>query len=337
MTTNSGTAPSAGERLARLLDKIDQRGLKALDDEELLELGRSYRRAGSALSRARTLGLASAETERLNRLVGRAYGQLYVGEPRPRGTVTTFFLREFPRTVQANRGFFLAALGLFLAGGLLGGALTNAEPNLPDVIFGPGAAEGLESVAERYAGVHNWLPEETRPLASSLIMTNNLRVSFLAFATGVFFGLGTLYVLLTNGLVLGAAAAVVHNRGVDANFWAFVAPHGVLELTAIFLAGAAGLRLGDALLRPGPYGRLDSLRLAGREAVKLIMGLVAMLVIAAPIEAFLSPVPELPAALKFQFAAVVGVAEYAYLFLVGRGDKAASASGQINASSLSAR
>jgi len=292
----------------------------------LLEFGRLYRRASSALSRARSLGLESNETEQLNLLVARAYGHVYVGGPRRVGSLLGFLLREFPRTLQTHVRFFFAALGLFLLGGLIGAALTWADPHMPDVIFGPGWTDELQTVADRYVGVKNWLPEQIRPMASSMIMTNNIKVSFFAFATGLFYGLGTIYVLIFNGLLIGTIGAVVHQQGVDVGFWAFVAPHGVIELTAIFISAAAGLMLGHALVFPGRYSRLDSLKLAAREAIKLVLGVIAMLFVAGLIEAYFSPVPEIPAMAKLQFAAVVGAAEYAYLFLCGRQAKGAAES-----------
>lgn len=335
----------AVDRLRCLLDLVDRQGLPSLTDDELLELGRLYRRTSSALSRARSLGLESRETEQLNRLVARAYAQVYVGEPRRPGSVMMFFLREFPRTVQSHARFFFAAIGLFLLGGVLGAGLTLADPHMPDVIFGPGWADELQTVADRYVGIKNWLPEQVRPMASTMIMTNNLKVSFLAFATGLFYGLGTMYLLVFNGVLIGATAAVVHQHGVDVGFWAFVAPHGVIELTAIFLSAAGGLILGHALVFPGKYSRMDSLKLAGREAVKLVLGVAAMLFVAGLLEAYFSPAPQIPALVKLQFAAIVGMAEYLYLFFMGRSGKPAreqsapfaTPQGQTSASSLSAR
>lgn len=321
MSSNTDFGRETSEPLTAFLESIEKHGVGSLSDNQLLEFGRLYRRASSALSRARTHGLEGPETARLNRLVGRAYAHLYVGEPRRRGSVRAFFGREFSRTFRTHLAFFLAAVGLFSLGAFVGGALTAFNPQMPDLLFGPGWADELENLASRHVGARNWFPEEVRPLMSSFIMVNNVQVAFLAFATGILFGLGTVYVLVTNGLLLGTVAVVVHRHGVAASFWGFVAPHGVIELTAIFIAGSAGLILGYALVRPGKYGRLDALKVAAREAIKLILGVVAMLIVAALIEAFVSPLPDLPAVLKLEFAATLGLAEYSYLLLTGRGDE----------------
>jgi len=305
------------QELETLIQQIERRGLSRLTPEQLLRFGRAYRRAAAALARARTHGLTGVEVEVLNRLVARAYGQVYSAPPRQKGSFLRFIRQEFPAAVRRHWLAITLAAGLFLLGGLFGFLLTHLNADMPDILFSPGWAEELEHLAERHAGVHNWLPEPERPLASSFIMTNNLRVAFIAFATGLAFGLGPLYLMWFNGLLIGTVAAVVHRRGVGVGFWSFVAPHGVIELTAIFIAGGAGLLLGWSLVNPGPYTRGAALKLAAREAVKLIMGVVLLLIPAGLIEAFFSPVPEVPSSFKFLFAAAVGAALYTYLLFSG--------------------
>jgi uncharacterized membrane protein SpoIIM required for sporulation len=156
-----------------------------------------------------------------------------------------------------------------------------------------------------------------RPIASSGIMTNNIMVSIFAFSAGVLGGVLTLFVLFYNGLLLGTIAAAVEQRNVALGFWAFVAPHGVIELPAIFIAGGAGLLLGYAVINPGDLPRRVALRQAGGEAIKLVMGVAAMLVVAGVIEGFFSPAL-LPEALKFSLAALLALGLVAYLALAGR-------------------
>jgi uncharacterized membrane protein SpoIIM required for sporulation len=312
------------QQLEGLVAQIERRGLRSLSTEQLVQFGRAYRRAASALSQARTRGLGGASTDQLNRLVARAYGQVYVTPARRRGSFRQFVLAEFPATFRRQIRFIAVAFALFASGGLLGGVLTTYNASMPDLLLGPGWADELENLADRHVGLRNWLPEETRPLASTAIMTNNIKVGFLSFAGGMFAGLLTVYVMWFNGLMIGTVAAVVHRRGVDLGFWSFVAPHGVIELTAIFIAGGAGLMLGYALINPGPYTRGTALKLAAREAIKLVMGVVLLLIPAGLIEAFLSPAVEVPAAFKLLFAAVVGTFLYAYLFLCGLSRSAVS-------------
>jgi uncharacterized membrane protein SpoIIM required for sporulation len=136
------------------------------------------------------------------------------------------------------------------------------------------------------------------PTASSYIMTNNLTVSFLAFAGGILFGLGTLWILYQNGMMLGVLGTACHQYGMSLALWSFVAPHGALELPAILIAGGAGLRLGHAMLFPGPLRWKDSVARGGIEATRLVSGVIPMLIIAGCLEGFFSP-SSAPVWLKF--------------------------------------
>ena len=130
-------------------------------------------------------------------------------------------------------------------------------------------------------------------------------------------GIGTAWALVTNGMMVGGLAGVATNAKVDLLFWAVILPHGVLELTAICIAGGAGLGLARAIWTPGALPRGDALKLAGAEAAKLMIGVAFLLVIAGLIEGFLTPLP-LPPSIKLTFAALSGVALIAYLSLKPR-------------------
>ena len=136
------------------------------------------------------------------------------------------------------------------------------------------------------------------PVASSVIMTNNLTVCFIAFAGGIVFGLGPLWSMFFNGLLLGVIGVACQQHGMSLDLWSFVAPHGSLELPSIILAGAAGLRLAHGVLFPGIYRRRDSIALAGVEATRLVAGIIPLLVIAGTLEGFFSP-SSAPVWLKF--------------------------------------
>ena len=146
-----------------------------------------------------------------------------------------------------------------------------------------------------------------KPQASSGIMTNNLTVTFMAFAAGITAGLGTVSLIFFNGLLIGVIATACQQAHMSRDLWSFVCPHGSLELPAIFIAGGAGLRLASGMLFPDLYSRRDSIALAGRDAVRLVAGVIPMLVIAGTIEGFFSP-SGAPAMLKFG----VGAALFAY-------------------------
>jgi len=156
-----------------------------------------------------------------------------------------------------------------------------------------------------------------KPLASRAIMTNNISVGFLTFAFGITAGLGTMYMLTFNGVMLGVIGMACHFAGMSLKLWDFVAPHGVLELPSIFIAGGAGLRIASGLLFPGYLPRKESLVRAGTEAVRLLLGTIPILVIAGIIEAFVSPTG-LATSLKFSMAGALFILLLTYLFAVAR-------------------
>jgi uncharacterized membrane protein SpoIIM required for sporulation len=153
-----------------------------------------------------------------------------------------------------------------------------------------------------------------KPLASSMIMTNNISVSFLAFAMGMTFGLGTLYLMVFNGLMVGTLGGLCYTHGLSVPFWSFVLPHGVIELSAIFMAGGAGFLLGGALLFPGDLPRKDALLKRARQAGRLILGCVPLLVIAGLVEGFFSPL-HVHAGFKFGMAGILLALLLYYLLL----------------------
>ncbi len=310
----------AWQRLQELEDRAMRSGLRRLSSEEVLELGRLYRRAAADLSQARSLGLDPREASLLNGLVGRAYGLIYTPERGGAASVAEFFTREFPRCFRRNFLFIAAAFLVSVVGALVGlfAALSNRDA--VDVLMGPGASREMEELGKRHQVGHDWLPSEERSIESTFIPTHNMQVAFVTFAGGMLFGLLTLYLLFYNGIMLGAAAVAVARYHTALEFWGFVAPHGVLELPAIFIAGGAGLMLSYALVNPGEYSRRTALTLAGREAVVLVLGVVAMLAIAGITEAFFSPALLSPS-LKFLVASVNLTAEITYFVAAGRGEQ----------------
>ncbi|MHB0913117.1 MAG: stage II sporulation protein M [Armatimonadota bacterium] len=307
------------ERLEQILSKVEKSGLKSLSSEELLALGPLYRRVVSALSEARTHAVDDARIASLNHLASRAYSYIYVAEPKGWPSVRKFFSVEFPQTFRRNLHFIAVSFLISLLAMLFAYGVVSRDEGKAEVVFGPGALELIDQIAERHTGHRNWMPEEARPMMSSFIMANNIRVAAIAFAGGALVGLGTLWILYYNGLMLGVITAAIATRSPEViqGFWAFVAPHGVIELPAIFISGGAGLMLGWAIICPGERTRADALKLAGREAGKLLLGVAAMLVVAGIIEGFFSP-SMLPNQLKLAMALMLAFTEGAYLFRAGR-------------------
>jgi uncharacterized membrane protein SpoIIM required for sporulation len=186
------------------------------------------------------------------------------------------------------------------------------EPTLRDALV-PASLRQTMSNGRTWTDIQPAL----RPGMATLIFTNNIQVSFLAFAGGVLCGLGTAYVLIGNGLLLGGVLGAAQFYGVAPLVWSFISPHGYLELTCIVIAGAAGLMLGDALLRPGLLLRREALARASRRAVELVVGAAPVLVVAGLIEGFISP-SDLPIEVKLVFGPLMGIGLYALLLTVGR-------------------
>lgn len=280
-------------RLEALLEQSRKHGVRALARSELRELGLLYRQAASDLSTLREDSSAQHFARYLNQLLGRAHNTIYSGSKSSASALVRFYTRDYPRIFRTTLPYTLTALGLFALGALLGLLLTTSRPEFMHSVLGPHMIETLE---RREMWTHSIL--SMKPVASSSIMTNNLSVSFVAFAAGITGGLGTIYLLAMNGVLLGVISAACWLTGMSLPFWSFVAPHGVLELPAIFIAGGAGLRLAHGLLFPGSLLRRDSLAVAGGEAVRMVVGVIPMLILAGIVEGFISP-SFLPAAMKF--------------------------------------
>lgn len=297
------------QRLSELCDRIDRHGPAALDPHDLGDFGRLYLQAASDLAYARAQIGHRELSDYLNRLVSRAHSRLYIRRGSGLRGLLTFFV-EYPTRWRAARGELLVAALLLFAGVALAWALVAADQRVA-LLFVP--AEVLETAAlEPNAG--GQIPSGAFVALSGFILTNNLTAALLAFATGVLFGLGTAVALVKNGLLIGALAGLAHH-GSGATLTQFAAltlPHGGLELTALVTCGAAGLKLGGALLCGGPTPRLVALRAAGREALALFGGAVPWLVAAALIEGFVTPLA-LPDGAKLGFAGLTAVLLVWYL------------------------
>src|SRR2546427_8773731 len=299
-------------RLEEMVERSGRRGLAALSARELQELGLLYRQVAADLASVREDPASRRLSAYLNELLARAHNLIYMGRrPRPRG-ILLFYTEGFPQAFRATFNYTLAAFCLFLVGSLVGFLVSLRDPSFQRFFLGSQMADTIE---RRVMWTHSIVA--IKPLVSTAVMTNNLVVSFGAFALGVTGGVGTIYMLVTNGLLLGVIAAACSQAGMSLQLWPFVAPHGVLELPAIFIAGGGGLLIARGLLFPGLLARRDSLAQAGKQAVRLMLGTIPMLIVAGVIEAFVSPTA-IPALLKFAFAAVLGSLFALYLGTAGR-------------------
>ena len=307
----------AWQRLEDLLGMLDRSSLRRLNREEVRELGRIYRRTSSDLAIARAECRDPRLVNYLNSLVIRAHGRIYRADASEgRHRLRNFFARDFPRTFRRTWRFTALAFAFFLLFGAASFLGTWHDPEFSDLAGVP--AHARERILERKP---RWWKElnEANQLAATGIATHNIRVTFNAFALGATFGIGTLFYMAVNGLSIGSVLALTLHAGYADELLTFMAGHGVIELTCIFIAGGAGMLFGTAVLFPGDRPRFDNLRLRGRESAQLVAGCVPLLAVAGAIEGFISPAP-IPAGIKFAVAAVTGVALYAYLLLAGRSD-----------------
>ncbi len=288
------------------------RGVRSLSHGELQELSLLYRQTAADLAAVRQDASSVHFARYLNQLMTRAHNTIYVGHRASPWAIFKFFQREYPRVFRRNVRYCALAVAIFLAGGLAGIALTLQDPDFQLNVLGP---KMVQTIQRKEMWTHSIIG--IKPLASSEIMTNNMTVSFMSYATGITAGLGTIYMMFFNGLLMGVIGTACSLSGMSLSLWSFVAPHGALELPAIFLAGGAGFKIAHGLLFPGMLPRKDSLMLAGREATTLVLGTVPILIVAGTIEAFVSPTG-LAIPLKFAMSAALFVLLCAYLFGAGR-------------------
>lgn len=303
------------EQLERLLKKAGASNVARLSEQELRTLGRLYRAATADLALAQRDFPRHEVTRFLNTLVGRAHHLVYRGGSVERGQIRRFLQAGFPQLVRRNAAFILVAALLLFGPWFLGWWLVYLNPALAYTLA-PDAAPILQLV-EQEGRLWIDIPMEESALAGAFIMTNNIQVTFLAFAGGALAGLMTIYVLLRNGILFGAVFGFVQAHGLAGGLGDFVVAHAFIELTVICIAGGGGLRLGYAMVAPGLLRRRDAVVLAARDAVGLIVGGALLLIVAGIIEGFISP-STLPWWIKFWVGLGSGLLLYVYLLRAGR-------------------
>jgi uncharacterized membrane protein SpoIIM required for sporulation len=305
------------KRLEELTAKASRLRLRSFTGEEVREFGRLYRRTAADLAIAREEVKDKRLVNYQNHLVGRAHGAIYRSESSGFLGIVRFLQYEFPATFRRTFRYTLASFLISIAATAFAWSVSSVDEGFADRVV-PG-------IREQIASHQNWTEQinEANSLNSTAIQTNNIRVTFLAFAGGVLAGVGTVFVLIGNGLMLGIVMALC----IKHKFWdplIFICGHGVIELTAIFISGGAGLLIGKALLMPGNLKRVDALVTNGLTAVKLELGCIPMLLIAGLIEGFISPA-HIPAVLKFSISIASAIALVAYFLKPDRRPQASAA------------
>ncbi len=274
-------------RRALYLERV---GLEALSGEDLMAFAAEYRTVAADLARARTYGVDQRVVAYLERIVGAGHNALYGLRGVRRFPLGRLLLHELPAAVYGARVYVALACALFVLPGIVGYMLVREQPGVVHEILPDGMIARAESGAYLRESGYGYAeaPSPYLPFVASSIITNNIQVAFGAFALGVTAGIGTVLVLAFNGLFFGSVLAMFANYGLAPWILTFVAGHGVLELTAIFIAGAAGLLVGHAMLAPGDLTRRDALVIRGRSAIRLAGAACCLLCLAGIIEGFLS-------------------------------------------------
>lgn len=307
-------------QLDALLQQAEKKGLKSLSGSQVRQMASLYRSVSADLARAKSNAVGQAVIKDLQQLTSRGYRQIYQGSRRQEWqSILDFYRYGFPETVQQTWVYIAIATALFGVGGLVGWWFAWQDPAFLTLVLGQEFVEQVKTSQELWTvsimGVE--------PVASSQIMINNIGVSLWAMIGGIAMfmpsvplltppGAFTVYLLLFNGLMIGCVGVLVAQAGLAWDLWAFVFPHGSLELPAIFMAGGAGLLLARSILLPGAYRRIDALRIHGLQAVRLLYGVITLLVIAGIIEGFFSPQTWIPNGLKYAVgtALFIGLVQY---------------------------
>lgn len=308
------------------LDELTRRArtrVAALDDGELDELVQLYQRTSAQLSYARTFFGDPALTARLTKLVAAAANVIYGKRPRTLQTVAQFFATTFPAAVWHNRRFMaIAAIAFFGPALLVATWLLNSRAALD---ASGSAAERTHYVEEQF---EQYYSEQPSAQFFTLVTTNNIRVGFMAFALGGILCIPGVAILAFNGVSLGQAAAWMISEGDTLRFFGLILPHGALELTAIVLAGGAGLAVGWALIAPGDRPRNEAVAEEGRRAAAIALGLMATFVVAGLIEGFVTG-SGLPAVVRVGIGLIAWAAFMTYLWRSGRAAAAQGITGAL--------
>jgi len=298
------------------LDELlgQQPALHRLAPVAISRLGALYRSLCSDLMRARSAGYETELLAHLDGLAARAHNLLYGARPVRLGGLGGFLVRDFPRTLREHGRFFAVGSALFLVPLVLALWATLVHPEFAQAVL---PREQLEASAQMYADSLAGRAAGEDAAMAGFYVYNNVGIAFRCFATGILFGLGSVFFLVYNGMVIGTVLGWVIVQGHGENILTFICGHAPFELTAICIAGGAGLQMGYALVRTGGRTRLGSLRAQAAAVGTIIGGAAVMLLVAAAIEGFWSPSAVAPP-VKWVVAGVLSLLVAAYLAFAGR-------------------
>lgn len=285
--------------LEALSTLINKKGIKNLSSNLVKRFLQTFRQSSHHLAYARTHYPKSSAVSYLNSLISRCHSHVYAVKKASPSSLLRYITFDFPMLLKEYRWFIISSFACFVFGFIVSIVLTrinvdNASMFLPESLIAAAKSGPSEGTQWNY------------PLMSSYIMVNNISVSLKAFVMGITLGIGTVYLLFFNGALLGALTALIYNYGNPMNYWSLILPHGIIELTAIFISGAAGLIIAKSILLPGEYSRKHSLIKASKKSTSLLIGVILLLIIAGIIEGFYTPL-NISAVSKLFFAAISAI------------------------------
>lgn len=280
------------------------------------EFPKAYRQLCQQLAIARKRHYSLNLIDHLNQLTLRAYQQLHKRPSNRFREIMDFIVYGFPHRVRREAALFWFCSGLFYLPLMSMAWVVYMMPEMIYTLLDPTTVKEYEAMYQPGQPSHRATDSDV--LMLGYYIYNNISIGFRTFAMGIVFGIGSVITLLFNGLLIGAVAGYLTTQGYAETFFPFIVGHGAFELTAIVIAGVAGLKLGLALISPGRYSRLDALRRAATDSVRLIYGVAGMLLLAAFIEAFWSSNQALSATLRYSVGGCFWIIVMLYLGLAGR-------------------
>jgi uncharacterized membrane protein SpoIIM required for sporulation/uncharacterized RDD family membrane protein YckC len=312
---------------ATTLRDAQRRGLRNMSEREVSEFVAQYRELATDLARLKT---ASKDSQSdavfyLSRLVAGGHNLLYRQRSLTSGAAVRFLAVNVPQEIRRSWAYIaLAALFMFGPMAITFRAVVD-NPRLAETLLPPGMIDRVnEGVARAKHGDRTYVEIKTfmRPVAASAIISNNIQVTYAVFAAGISFGVGTILMLVSNGISIGAAVGLYASKGIFGQIGEFVLSHSVFELSAICIAGGGGLLLARALLLPGGFTRREALVVYGRRAIRLIAASTLLLIVAGTIEGLISPRTDISIGVKIGVAITCAVVLLVYVLLGGRGMRA---------------
>ncbi len=305
------------EQFERQLNTLEKRGDKQAPKESLRDFAAHYRQICHLLALAQERQYSPHLIDNLNDLALRGHQHFYKRGSNIGYHILQFVVQGFPQAIRREYKFVWLGVLLFFAPAILMGVLIFLDPNL---IYSVYDRDNVEEFVKMYDPANHEKFAENRGSKDDLMMfgfyiKNNIGIGFQTFASGILLGIGALFHLIFNGVMIGSVAGYLTQLGYLETFWPFVVGHGAFELTGIAISGAAGLKLGYGLLRPGRLSRRQSLINAAREAMPLVYGVFFLLLIAAFVEAFWSSSTHLPNQAKYLAGASFWLLVISYLCL----------------------